>query len=128
MSYYFNTIMTLSFDEAIPAVTSELQKEGFGILSEIDVQGKIKERLGEDIPRYTILGACNPLYAFKALQAEPHIGTMLPCNVVVRELEDGQTEVSAINPVDSMQAVGSPDLQEIASLIQAKLQKVIAAI
>jgi len=128
MSYYFNTITTLSFDEAIPAVTSELQKEGFGILSEIDVQGKIKEKLDEDIPRYTILGACNPLYAFKALQAEPHIGTMLPCNVVVRELEDGQTEVSAINPVDSMQAVGNPDLQEIASLIQAKLQKVIAAI
>lgn len=127
MSYYFNTVTTLDFDEAITVVTAELGKEGFGVLSEIDLQGKIKEKLGEDIPRYKILGACNPVFAFKALQAEPHIGTMLPCNVIVRELDGGKTEISAINPVDSMQAVGNPDLQETAGLIQEKLKRVIAA-
>ncbi|MCF6267669.1 MAG: DUF302 domain-containing protein [Desulfuromusa sp.] len=128
MSYYFNKITNLKFDEAITVVTTELGKEGFGVLSEIDLQGKIKEKLGKDIPPYKILGACNPIYAFAALQSEPHIGTMLPCNVIVREVEDGKVEVSAINPVDSMQAVGNPDLQETAGLIQEKLKKVIAAI
>ena len=128
MSYYFNTVTTFDFDEAITVVTAELGKEGFGVLSEIDLQGKIKEKLGEDIPRYKILGACNPVFAFKALQAEPHIGTMLPCNVIVREVDGGKTEISAINPVDSMQAVGNPDLQETAGLIQEKLKRVIAAL
>jgi uncharacterized protein (DUF302 family) len=128
MSYYFNTVTTFDFDEAITVVTAELGKEGFGVLSEIDLQGKIKEKLGEDIPRYKILGACNPGFAFKALQAEPHIGTMLPCNVIVREVDGGKTEISAINPVDSMQAVGNPDLQETAGLIQGKLKRVIAAL
>ncbi len=128
MSYYSTTVMTLDFDEAITVVTAELGKEGFGVLSEIDLQGKIKEKLGEDIPRYKILGACNPGFAFKALQAEPHIGTMLPCNVIVREVDGGKTEISAINPVDSMQAVGNPDLQETAGLIQGKLKRVIAAL
>ncbi len=128
MSYYFNKITNLAFEEAITVVTTELGKEGFGVLSEIDLQGKIKEKLNKDIPRYKILGACNPVFAFKALQAEPHIGTMLPCNVIIREIEDGKVEVSAINPVDSMQAVGNPDLQETAGLIQAKLKKVIASL
>jgi len=128
MSYYFNTVTTFDFDEAITVVTAELGKEGFGVLSEIDLQGKIKEKLGEDIPRYKILGACNPVFAFKALQAEPHIGTMLPCNVIVCEVDGGKTEISAINPVDSMQAVGNPDLQETAGLIQEKLKRVIAAL
>jgi len=100
MSYYFNKITNLEFDEAITVVTNELGKEGFGVLSEIDLQGKIKEKLNKDIPRYKILGACNLVFAFKALQAEPHIGTMLPCNIIIREVEDGQVEVSAINPVD----------------------------
>ena len=128
MSYYFNKITNLGFAEAITVVTTELGKEGFGFLSEIDLQGKIKEKLGKDIPRYKILGACNPVFAFEALQVEPHIGTMLPCNVIVREVDGGQVEVSAINPVDSMQAVGNPDLQKTAGLIQEKLKKVIAAI
>lgn len=128
MSYYFNTTTTADFDEAITIVTAELGKEGFGVLSEIDLQAKIKEKLGKDIPRYKILGACNPVFAFEALQAEPHIGTMLPCNVIIRELEDGITEISAINPVASMQAVGNPELHETAGLIQEKLKKVIAAI
>ena len=128
MSYYFNKITTLEFEEAITVVTTELGKEGFGVLSEIDLQGKIKEKLNKDIPRYKILGACNPVFAFKALQAEPHIGTMLPCNVIVREVEGGKVEVSAINPVDSMQAVGNPDLQDVAAEIQARLERVITTL
>ena len=128
MSYYFNKITTLEFEEAITVVTTELGKEGFGVLSEIDLQGKIKEKLNKDIPRYKILGACNPVFAFKALQTEPHIGTMLPCNVIIREVEDGKVEVSAINPVDSMQAVGNPDLQDVAAEIQARLERVITTL
>ena len=128
MSYYFNKNTVLDFNQAIETVTAELGQEGFGILSVIDVQAKIKEKLGKDIPRYKILGACNPTFAYQALQAEPHIGTMLPCNVIIRELEDGKIEVSAIDPVASMQAVGNPDLQETAKIIQEKLKKVIAAI
>jgi len=128
MSYYFNKITNLEFDEAITVVTNELGKEGFGVLSEIDLQGKIKEKLNKDIPRYKILGACNPVFAFKALQAEPHIGTMLPCNIIIREVEDGQVEVSAINPVDSMQSVGNPDLQDVAAEIQARLERVITTL
>ena len=128
MSYYFNKITNLEFDEAITVVTNELGKEGFGVLSEIDLQGKIKEKLNKDIPRYKILGACNPIFAFKALQAEPHIGTMLPCNIIIREVEDGQVEVSAINPVDSMQSVGNPDLQDVAAEIQVRLKRVITTL
>jgi uncharacterized protein (DUF302 family) len=128
MSYYFNKNTVLDFDQAIETVTTELGHEGFGILSVIDVQAKIKEKLGKDISRYTILGACNPTFAYQALQAETHIGTMLPCNVVIRELEDGKIEVSAVDPVASMQAVGNPDLQKTAETIQEKLKKVIAAI
>lgn len=128
MSYYFNNVTTLDFDEAITNVTSELMKEGFGVLTEIDMQGKIKEKLGKDILRYKILGACNPTLAYRALQAEPHVGTMLPCSVIVRELEDGKTEISAINPVDSMQAIDNPEVKEAAVLIQIKLKAVIAAL
>ena len=128
MSYYFNNVTTFDFDEAITNVTSELMKEGFGVLTEIDMQGKIKEKLGKDILRYKILGACNPTLAYRALQAEPHVGTMLPCSVIVRELEDGKTEISAINPVDSMQAIDNPEVKEAAVLIQIKLKAVIAAL
>jgi uncharacterized protein (DUF302 family) len=128
MSYYFNKNSALDFFQTIENVTAILGQEGFGVLSVIDVQAKIKEKLGKDILRYTILGACNPTYAFRALQVEPHIGTMLPCNVIIRELEDGIIEVSAVNPVASMQAVGNPALLETAEIIQGKLKKVIAAI
>jgi uncharacterized protein (DUF302 family) len=128
MSYYFNKNSALDFCQTIENVTAILGQEGFGVLSVIDVQAKIKEKLGKDILRYTILGACNPTYAFRALQVEPHIGTMLPCNVIIRELEDGIIEVSAVNPVASMQAVGNPALLETAEIIQGKLKKVIAAI
>ncbi len=126
MSYYFGTNLTSSFEKAITDVTEELKKEGFGILTEIDVTATLKKKLNVDFPKYTILGACNPPFAYKALQAEPKIGTMLPCNVIVQELADGTIDVSAVDPLASMQSIRNPELQGIAEEIQLKLKKVIA--
>ena len=125
MSYYFNKTVDMSFDEAISKVTDELQKEGFGILTEIDVTATLKKKLNVDFHKYRILGACNPPFAYKALQAEPRIGTMLPCNVIVQELDSGEIEVAAVDPLSSMQAIQNKALQPIAEEIQAKLKKVI---
>ena len=125
MSYYFNKILNASFDEALTKVVNELKKEGFGILTEIDVKETLKKKLNIDFRKYKILGACNPPFAYKALQAEDKIGTMLPCNVIMQETPDGQVEVSAIDPVASMQAVENPMLKEISTEIQDKLKKVI---
>lgn len=125
MSYYFNTTVDLSFEDAISKVTEELKKEGFGILTEIDVKNTLKTKLDVDFYNYRILGACNPQYAYKALQAEDKIGTMLPCNVIVQEKTPGHVEVTAVDPMASMQAVASPALGEIADVIRAKLQAVI---
>ena len=125
MSYYFNTTVDLSFEDAISKVTEELKKEGFGILTEIDVKNTLKTKLDVDFYNYRILGACNPQYAYKALQAEDKIGTMLPCNVIVQEKTPGHVEVTAVDPMASMQAVESPALGEIADVIRAKLQAVI---
>jgi uncharacterized protein (DUF302 family) len=128
MSYYFNTILDCSFGEAVSRVTDELKKEGFGILSEIDVQATLKKKLNVDFKKYTILGACNPPFAYQALQTEEKIGTMLPCNVIVLEKDNGKIEVAAIDPVASMQAIANPQLQGIADQVQAKLKKVIAGL
>ena len=125
MSYYFNKIVDMNFEEAILKVTEELKKEGFGILTEIDVTATLKKKLNVDFHKYRILGACNPPFAYKALQAEPKIGTMLPCNVIVQELESGAIEVAAVDPLSSMQAIQNKALQPIAEEIQAKLKKVI---
>ena len=125
MSYYFSKVMDISFDNAIERATEELQKEGFGILTEIDVKTTMKKKLDIDYPNYKILGSCNPPFAHKALQAEPLIGTMLPCNVIVREIKDGQVEVAAVDPLASMQAIQNPSLGEIAKEVQQKLKKVI---
>jgi uncharacterized protein (DUF302 family) len=125
MSYYFNAVLDCSFDDAITRVTDELKKEGFGILSEIDVQAALKKKLGVDFKKYRILGACNPPYAYQALQVEEKIGTMLPCNVIVLEKDNGQVEVAGVDPVASMQEIANPHLQDIALQIQAKLKKVI---
>jgi len=125
MSYYFHTILNSTFDEAITRVTEELQKEGFGILSEIDVRQALKKKLDVDFKKYKILGACNPPYAYQALQIEEKIGTMLPCNVIVLENDQGQVEVAAIDPIASMQAIKNSQLHEVAVQIQAKLKKVI---
>lgn len=126
MSYYINRTLSVAFDAAIVRVTEELQKEGFGILTEIDVKATLKKKLGVDFRNYRILGACNPPFAYQALQAEPKIGTMLPCNVIVEEVGNGRSEVSAVDPLASMQAIDNPALQAIAMQIQAKLRQVIA--
>ena len=124
MQYYFSKNLNIAFNDAVTRVTDELKKEGFGILTEIDVQAAMKKKLNVDFRKYQILGACNPPFAYKALQAEDKIGTMLPCNVIVQEAEGG-VEVAAIDPVASMQAVENPALQEIGSEVQRKLKKVI---
>lgn len=125
MGYYFGAIIGSTFEEAIDKVTTELKKEGFGIITEIDVKKTLKEKLDVEFRNYRILGACNPTFAYKALLAENKIGAMLPCNVVVQEKDDGGIEVSAIDPVASMIAVRNEELQDIAKTIQSKLQKVI---
>ena len=125
MSYYFSKQVVMSFDEAVSKITEELKKEDFGILTEIDVTATLKKKLGVDFPNYRILGACNPPFAYRALRAEPHIGVMLPCNVIVQELADGIIEVAAVDPLVSMQAIHNKELQIIAEEIQLKLIKVI---
>jgi len=124
MSYYFSKKIDLAFDDAIARVTDELKNEGFGILSEIDVQATLKKKLDVDFRKYKILGACNPPYAYKALQSEKNIGVLLPCNVIVQEAEGG-TEVAAVNPLNSMQSVQNSELEEVALEITRKLQKII---
>ena len=124
MSYYFSKTIDLDFDNAIDKVIEELKKEGFGILTDIDVRATLKEKLDVNFHNYRILGACNPKFAYKALQAENKIGTMLPCNVIVQE-KDGRTELTAVDPVASMQAVDNPNLKEIAEEVRSKLRKVI---
>ena len=128
MGYYFNTVLECSFDDAIERVTDELKREGFGILSEIDVQAALKKKLNVDFKKYKILGACNPPYAYQALQVEEKIGTMLPCNVIVLEKEDGRIEVAAIDPIASMQAIANPQLQDTADQVQAKLKNIIESL
>ncbi len=125
MSYHFSKIVDMPFDDVIENVTEELKKEGFGILTEIDVKATLKKKLDIDFRRYQILGACNPQYAYKALLAEEKIGTMLPCNVVVQEYDDGRVEVSAVDPMASMQAVENPSLAGVAQDIRQKLKQVI---
>lgn len=128
MSYYFATTLGTSFDVAVENVVTALKEEGFGVLTTIDVQSTLKNKLGIDFPRYTILGACSPALAHKALLAENKIGTMLPCNVIVRESSDGKTEVAAVDPVSSMQAVQNPALAKVASTVQQKLRNVVDAL
>ena len=125
MNYHFSKIVNTDFDSAIDKVTEELQKEGFGILTEIDVKETLKKKLDVDFKKYRILGACNPSFAHQALQAEDKIGTMLPCNVVVQEHENGEVEVSAVDPVASMTAVENESLGAIAGQVREKLKRVI---
>lgn len=127
MDYYYSTILNnITFQEAIEKVTAALQKEGFGVLTEIDIKATLKKKLDVDFYNYRILGACNAPFAYKALKAEDKIGTMLPCNVIVQEKEPGIIEVSAINPIVSMQAVVNESLAPIAMEIGDKLKKVLA--
>jgi len=126
MSYYFNkTLKTKSFDIAIDQVIEELKREGFGVLTQIDVKATLKEKIDADFKKYIILGACNPKYAYKALQTEDKIGVFLPCNVIVEEHDNGNIEVSAVDPIASMSQVKNHTLGDIAIEIQNKLKVVI---
>jgi uncharacterized protein (DUF302 family) len=128
MSYYFAKQIALPFDGAIDRVTAALKSAGFGVLTDIDVQDTLKRKIGVDFRRYRILGACNPTMAHQALQAEDKIGTMLPCNVVVQELENGAVEIAAIDPVASMQAVENAKLGATARAVREKLRAVIESL
>ena len=128
MEYVFRKQVNTGFEQTIEKAREELGKEGFGVLTEIDVTATLKQKLGAEFRNYRILGACNPNYAYQALQAEAWIGSMLPCNVVIQEFADGQVEIAAVNPVASMQAVENPALLPIATSIQNKLKAVITAI
>lgn len=125
MSYYFSKTVNEDFDQAIDHVTEELKKEGFGVLTQIDVQDTLKKKLDVDFKKYRILGACNPNFAYQALQSEDKIGTMLPCNVLVEQNLDGTVEVSAVDPVASMASVKNDSLGGVASQVREKLQRVI---
>jgi uncharacterized protein (DUF302 family) len=128
MSYYLGKTLPIAFDDAIARTMEALKKEGFGVLTEIDVKETLKKKIGVDFPNYRILGACNPALAYEALKLENKAGTMLPCNVVVRDAGNGQTEVAAIDPVASMQAIDNPELKRLAAQVRAKLEKVVAAL
>jgi uncharacterized protein (DUF302 family) len=125
MSYHFTKTLGLPFDQAVERVTEALAKEGFGVLTDIDVAATMKKKLGQEFRPYRILGACNPQLAYRALTLEDKIGTMLPCNVIVQQSEGGAIEVSAVDPVASMQAIQNPSLAEVAKEVQAKLKRVV---
>jgi len=128
MSYYFSKIVDDDFEAAIERVTARLAEAGFGVLTTIDVSGTLKKKIDVDFQRYTILGACNPGFAYKALQAEDKIGTMLPCNVIVQETGDGKVEVAAVDPMASMMAIKNETLGEVAAEVQGMLKKVIESL
>jgi uncharacterized protein (DUF302 family) len=125
MTYNFHKQLTIGFDDAITKVTQSLKEQGFGIITEIDLQEKFKEKLDIDFRKYKILGACNPAAAHKAIQIEDKIGVMLPCNIVVQEKENGTVDVAAVNPLSSIGAVNNDNMQAIADEISQKLQAVI---
>lgn len=125
MSYSFSKTVDYSFEEAISKTTDELKKEGFGILTEIDVKETLKKKLDVDFRKYKILGACNPPFAYQALQYEDEVGTMLPCTVIIQEIKEGSVKISAIDPVASMMAVKNEKLATVAAEVREKLKKVI---
>ena len=128
MDYYINRLLPVAFDQAVARTKEALRAEGFGVLTEINVRETLKAKIGVDYPSYVILGACNPALAHEALRLENKVGTMLPCNVVVRDAGDGQTEVAAIDPVASMAAVDNPQLQQPAQRVREMLHQVVASL
>ncbi|MCX7798024.1 MAG: DUF302 domain-containing protein [Melioribacter sp.] len=125
MSYYLSKTVDYSFENAITKVFEELKKEGFGVLTEIDVKETLKKKLDVDFRKYKIFGACNPPLAYKALSKEENIGVLLPCNVIVQEKEDGKVQVSTVNPLEAMKTVGNKELEEVASDVSLKLKRVL---
>ena len=128
MTYHFSKKLDLPFDRAVSRVSEALKAEGFGVLTDIDVSATMKAKLGEDFRPYRILGACNPQLAYRALKLEDKIGTMLPCNVIVQQHEDGGIEVSAVDPVASMQAIDNPGLAEVANEVRARLKRLVESL
>jgi len=128
MSYYLGKVLALGFDEAVRRVTEALKREGFGIITEIDVTSTLKSKINVEFRPYRILGACNPALAYEALQLEDKVGTMLPCNVIVQELAPGRVEVAAVDPVASMMAIDNLDLHAKATAVRAKLERAIASL
>lgn len=128
MTYHFTTTIEGTMEEAVSVTTDALKRHGFGVLTDIDVQATLKKKLDVDFRPYRILGACNPQMAYRALQAEDRIGTMLPCNVILQEREHGQVEISAVDPVASMQAVENRALGETAALVREQLRQVVSEI
>lgn len=128
MAYYFNKTLRMTFEEAVARTIEALKAEGFGVLTQIDVKKTLKEKIGVEFRNYRILGACNPQLAHEALKLEDKVGTMLPCNVVVQQLDDTQVEIAAIDPVASMQAIDNPRLKEAAARVGEKLKRVVAGL
>lgn len=128
MAYYFTKTIQTTFDDAVEKITTALSAEGFGVISEVDLHEKIKMKLGVDFKKYRILGACNPAYSYKALQAEDKIGVMLPCNVLVIEQGDNNIEIAAVNPADAMLAVDNDVVKEVASEVGEKLRKALGRV
>jgi len=128
MTYHFSKKLDVTFDQAVSRVSEALKAEGFGVLTDIDVSATMKAKLGEDFRPYRILGACNPQLAYRALKLEDKIGTMLPCNVIVQQHEDGGIEVSAVDPVASMQAIDNPGLAEVANEVRARLKRLVESL
>ena len=126
--YSFSTVLDIAYEEAISLVTEKLKQEGFGVLTEIDVKSTLKKKLNQDFRKYTILGACNPPFAFRSLEADLSVGLLLPCNVIVYETDDGKTVVSAINPISALEIIKNKTLSEIAAEVSQKLHKVIATV
>jgi uncharacterized protein (DUF302 family) len=124
----FGKPVDLGFEEAVETVTEELGKEGFGVLTEIDVQATLKKKLGEDMPPYRILGACNPPLAHQAITAVPEIGLLLPCNVLVREDDEGKVHVSFMDPGSVLGLVDNPAVEPLAAQVKEKLERVLAAL
>jgi len=125
MSYYFNKTIVGDFEDVVGLTVASLKEDGFGVLTEIDVKETLQKKLGKDFHNYRILGACNPTYAYQALLAEDKIGTMLPCSVIVQEIEPGQIEVAAVDPMASMQAVENSELGGVARIVREKLRQVV---
>jgi len=125
MSYYLSRTVDAAFDEVVQRVTAALKEEGFGVLTDIDLQATLKSKLGADMPAYRILGACNPSFAHQALQIEDKLGVLLPCNVIVRDAGGGQTEVAAIDPVTSMDQTGNQELASLAEEVRVRLRRAV---
>ena len=128
MGFNLSRIISLHWDEAIASIKSGLKEQGFGVLTEIDMQATLREKIGAELGRYRILGACNPTFAQKAIDLEGRIGVLLPCNVVVRELEDGSIEVATVNPAETMKIVGNPELESVAAEIGARLGRMLESL